>query len=104
MNEGWLDEVACEGTFGATIQLSRKALKWVQKGGSQGTEPLEFVPNQELAAEEKPVIALRYDSYHNVNFAKTGPTCSASSELTKSLVNVPLKFQILIPQICQYFC
>ena len=96
MNEGWLDEVACEGTFGATIQLSRKALKWVQKGGSQGTEPLEFVPNQELAAEEKPVIALRYDSYHNVNFAKTGPGCS---KLTTLLVNVSFKFQAVIPEI-----
>ena len=29
---------------------------------------------------------------------------SGCSKLTMSLVNVSLKFQILISQICQYFC
>ena len=58
MNEGYLDEVAIEGSFGATIQLSRKAVKWLDKGGAQGKVPLEFVPNQEMAAEEKPAVAI----------------------------------------------
>ena len=31
----------------------------------------------------------------------SGPGCS---KLTTSLVNVSLKFQTLISQICQYFC
>ena len=30
-----------------------------------------------------------------------GPSCS---KLTMSLVNVSLKFQMLISEICQYFC
>ena len=56
--EGYIDEVAIEGSFGATIQLSRKAFKWLDKGGAEGREPLEFVPNQELAAEEKPTLSI----------------------------------------------
>ena len=58
MTEGWLDEVACEGTFGATIQLSRKAQKWLFQGGDRGSVALEFVPNQELIAEDKPAFSI----------------------------------------------
>ena len=37
--------------------------------------------------------------FHSLGEARPG-----SSKLTTSLVNVSLKFQMLISQICQYFC
>ena len=36
-----------------------------------------------------------------VHGQRTEPSCS---KLTTSLVNVSLKFQMLISEICQYFC
>ena len=40
--------------------------------------------------------------HSNIEFiASPGPSCS---KLTTSLVNVSLKFQTLISEICQYFC
>ena len=67
-----------------------------------GNEPLVFEPlklycwqTHILAHLPQPPISPELCS------CQTGPGCS---KLTMSLVNVSLKFQKLISQICQYFC
>ncbi|XP_060557457.1 bifunctional 3'-5' exonuclease/ATP-dependent helicase WRN-like [Ruditapes philippinarum] len=57
IDEGYIEEKACgQGMFGSTIQVSEKAQDWMSNGGMSGSKPLKFIPNTELAAEEKPSV------------------------------------------------
>ena len=46
------------------------------------------------------LVLLKATVYISMKTRKSGPSCS---KLTTSLVNVSLKFQTLISQICQHF-
>ena len=64
--------------------------------------PLETVPfRQPLISFRRFCVHLMCQKFwYQIKYPKSGPGCS---KLTTSLVNVSLKFQMLIPEICQYF-
>ncbi|WAQ95133.1 WRN-like protein [Mya arenaria] len=59
VEQGYLEEVACgQGLFGSTINVTEKAIDWMDHGGHTGSRDLKFVPNAELAAEDKPAVTV----------------------------------------------
>lgn len=61
IDEGYLEEKACgEGVFGSTVQASQRARDWLNFGGETGSKPLKFIPNKNLAAEDKPAVSVAF--------------------------------------------
>ncbi|XP_052255826.1 bifunctional 3'-5' exonuclease/ATP-dependent helicase WRN-like isoform X2 [Dreissena polymorpha] len=59
IEQGYLEEVACGvGVYGSTINITTQADSWICAGGLECKKELKFIPNQELAAEERPGVTV----------------------------------------------
>ena len=51
--EGYLEDHPVQGSFGSTVDLSRKGEEWFNKASRSPEVKLELLPNHELQAFEK---------------------------------------------------
>ena len=59
LSEGYLKEVAISGGFGASVELTSQAQKWMQKYQMGTAKELKLMPNNEVQREEKENVKVK---------------------------------------------